>query len=58
MEPEPTGPLDVLVTAFTFVTDAMSDMVTVVLSNPILLLPIGIFAAGAAIGLCSRLIGR
>lgn len=47
-----------LTTAFEFVTTAMGDMVTTVLSQPIFLLPIGIFVAGAAIGLCSRLIGR
>lgn len=47
-----------LTTAFEFVTTCMSDMVTVVLSQPIFLLPVGIFVAGAAIGLCGRLIGR
>ena len=50
--------MESLTSAFTFVTDAMGDMVTVVLSQPIFLLPVGIFVAGAAIGLCARLIGR
>lgn len=50
--------LDTLGQAFTFVSGKMSDMVTVILSNPIFLLPVGIFVCGAAIGLCSRLIGR
>lgn len=45
-------------TAFTFVADKMGEMVTVILGQPIFLLPVGIFVAGAAIGLCGRLIGR
>ena len=47
-----------LTEAFTFVNTCMTTMVTTILSNSIVLLPVGIFVAGAAIGLCGRLIGR
>ena len=47
-----------LTEAFTFVNTCMTTMVTTILSNSIFLLPVGIFVAGAAIGLCGRLIGR
>lgn len=50
--------LDNLTTAFSFMTTQMSAMVKVVLSEPIFLLPVAIYCAGAAIGLCGRLIGR
>ena len=47
-----------LTTAFEFITTCMGDMATVILGNAIFLIPVGIFVAGAAIGLCGRLIGR
>lgn len=53
-----TTGMENLGTAFTFISDKMGEMVTVILSQPIFLLPVGIFVAGAAIGLCGRLIGR
>lgn len=48
--------MDVLTTAITFVWEQFSKMATLVTSQPILLLPVAIFAAGAAIGLVKRLI--
>lgn len=54
---EATG-LENLTTAFTFITTCMTSMATVILGQPIYLIPVGIFCAGAAIGLSSRLIGR
>lgn len=48
--------LEVLETAITFVWTQFSQMATLVTSKPILLLPVAIFAAGAAIGLVKRLI--
>lgn len=57
MEGATTG-MEALGSAFTFIAEKMGDMVDVVISQPIFLLPVGIFVAGAAIGLCSRLIGR
>lgn len=54
---ESTG-LEALTTAFTSVVGWMSDMVEAIIATPILLLPIGIFVAGGAIGLAKRLIGK
>lgn len=51
-----TGTLTVLQTAITFVWEQFSEMAELVTSQPILLLPVAIFAAGAAIGLVKRLI--
>lgn len=47
-----------LTIAFEFMTTAMTSMSEVILGNAIFLIPVGIFVAGAAIGLCGRLIGR
>lgn len=49
-----------LTTLFTAFTGWMGDIVTTMTTsgNEIMLLPIGIFVVGAAIGLASRLIGR
>lgn len=58
LETTATNSMDNLGTAFDFVTDKMGSMATVILGQPIFLLPVGIFVAGAAIGLCGRLIGR
>ena len=52
------GPLDGLATIFTQIMTWMTSLVTTISANPLLLLPVGIFAAGAVIGLASRLIGR
>lgn len=49
--------MDVLQVAIDFVWTQFSNMATLVTSQPILLLPVAIFAAGAAIGLVKRLIG-
>lgn len=48
--------LSTLSTAISFVWDQFSEMAELVISAPILLLPVAIFAAGAAIGLVKRLI--
>jgi len=48
--------MEVLQTAITFVWTQFTQMSTLVTSQPILLLPVAIFAAGAAIGLVKRLI--
>ena len=49
-----------LTTIFTQLTTWMGSMVTTMTSegNEIMLLPVGIFVAGAVIGLAGRLIGR
>lgn len=48
--------LGTLETAIGFVWGQFSEMAELVTSAPILLLPVAIFAAGAAIGLVKRLI--
>ena len=57
MEGAVTG-LENLQTVFTAVTGWMGSMATTITSEPLFLIPIGIFVAGAAIGLAGRLIGR
>lgn len=41
-----------------FMFGLLGDVVTTIASQPLLLLPVGIFIAGAAIGLGKRLIGN
>lgn len=53
---EGTTALTTLQTAIEFVWEQFTEMATLVTSQPILLLPVAIFAAGAAIGLVKRLI--
>ena len=48
--------METLTTAITFVWTQFTTMAEKVTSQPILLLPVAIFAAGAAIGLVMRLI--
>lgn len=50
--------MEALGTVFTMIVDSLGDMVTYIISQPILLIPVGIMVAGATIGLASRLIGR
>ena len=45
-------------TVFTTITGWMGSIVTTITSDPLYLLPVGIFVVGAVIGLASRLIGR
>ena len=42
----------------TYIFTEFSSLVTVIASQPLLLLPVGIFVCGAIIGLAKRLIGR
>lgn len=50
--------VSVLQELFTLFTGWMGDIVTVITSNILFLLPIGIFCVGAAIGLARRIIGQ
>lgn len=43
---------------FTQIMSWVGSLVTTIASQPLLLLPVGIFVVGAVIGLASRLIGR
>lgn len=53
-----TSAMSSLVTLFTQFMTWMSELIEIVISNPLFLLPVGIFCVGAAIGLVGRLIGR
>ena len=48
--------LTALGTVFTQLTAWVSELVTTIAASPLLLLSVGIFSAGAVIGLASRLI--
>lgn len=50
--------LSSLGTVFTWIMGNISTVVTTIVGSPLLLLPVGIFAAGATIGLAKRFIGR
>ena len=57
MEGETTAnALSTLSTAISFIWDQFTAMAGYVTSKPILLIPVAVFAAGAAIGLVKRLI--
>lgn len=43
---------------FTQIMTWVGDLVTTIASQPLLLIPVGIFMVGAVIGLAGRLIGR
>lgn len=57
MENVTTG-LEALATIFTQIMTWVGTLVTTISSQPLLLLPVGIFVVGAVIGLAGRLIGR
>lgn len=57
MEAVQTG-LEALGTIFTQIMTWVGTLVTTIASQPLLLLPVGIFVVGAVIGLAGRLIGR
>lgn len=58
MEEVTTGAMATLGTIFTQIMTWVGDLVSTISSEPLLLLPVGIFVVGAVIGLASRLIGR
>lgn len=58
MEEETVNAMTTLGTIFTQIMTWVGDLVTTISSQPLLLLPVGIFVVGAVIGLASRLIGR
>lgn len=52
------GGLDNVGTVADFLWTQIGKVVTTIVSTPLLLIPVGIFVAGAAIGLAKRFIGR
>lgn len=55
---EADASLTTLGTIFTQIMTWVGSLVTTIASQPLLLIPVGIFVVGAVIGLASRLIGR
>lgn len=55
---EPVSAMTVLGEVFTQITTWMGSIAATVTSSPLYLLPVGIFAVGAVLGLVKRLIGR
>lgn len=56
LEVAKTG-METLTTVFTWLTTQFGQIVTTISTTPLLLLPVGIFATGAVIGLAKRFIG-
>lgn len=56
--PEAGNVMESLGTVATFMWTQITSVVTNIVSQPFLLIPIGIFVVGAGIGLAKRLIGR
>lgn len=54
---EISGGLTSLTEVFTWLTTQFGQIVSTIASTPLLLLPVGIFATGAVIGLAKRFIG-
>lgn len=55
--PAATG-MEQIGTVTAFIWKEIGDVVTTIVSTPLLLIPVGIFVAGACIGLAKRFIGR
>lgn len=50
--------LESVTTVTEFLWTEITQVVSTIVSSPLLLIPVGIFVAGAAIGLAKRFIGR
>lgn len=50
--------MESITTVVTFLWGQVTQVVTTIVSTPLLLIPVGIFVAGAAVGLAKRFIGR
>jgi len=57
MEGATTG-MESVTTVVTFLWDQVGEVVNTIVSTPLLLIPVGLFIAGGAIGLAKRFIGR
>lgn len=55
---EGTTGLEQVGTVVSFMWDQIAEVVTTIVSTPLLLIPVGFMVAGAAIGLAKRFIGR
>lgn len=53
-----TTGMESITTVTTFLWSQITQVVTTIVSTPLLLIPVGIFVAGASVGLAKRFIGR
>lgn len=53
-----TTGMESVTTVVTFLWGQITQVVTTITSQPLLLIPVGLFVAGGAIGLAKRFIGR
>ncbi len=56
-EPTTGTGMESIGTVATFLWDQIGEVVNTITTTPLLLIPVGIFVAGAAIGLAKRFIG-
>lgn len=50
--------LESITTVTTFLWGQITQVVSTIVSTPLLLIPVGLFVAGGAVGLAKRFIGR
>lgn len=50
--------MDSITTVTTFLWSQITQVVNTIVSTPLLLIPVGLFVAGGAVGLAKRFIGR
>lgn len=53
-----TTGMESITTVVTFLWAQVGQVVTTIVSTPLLLIPVGLFVAGGAVGLAKRFIGR
>lgn len=53
-----TTGMESITTVVTFLWGQVGQVVTTIVSTPLLLIPVGLFVAGGAVGLAKRFIGR
>lgn len=53
-----TGAMEAITTVTTFIWSQIGEVVTTITSTPLLLIPVGLFVAGAVVSLAKRFIGR
>lgn len=58
LEAAATTGMESITTVTTFLWGQITQVVTTIVSTPLLLIPVGLFVAGGAVGLAKRFIGR
>lgn len=53
-----TTGMESITTVTTFLWGQITQVVSTIVSTPLLLIPVGLFVAGGAVGLAKRFIGR